>query len=349
MRVARALGVLVAVTVAVGGSSALAEASEDGGPPLRVPGDTLRHSLRCGPNIADGNRAPVLLIPGTTLTPKEDFSWNYERAFAATGRPYCAVTLPNNAMSDMQESAEYVVYAIRTMARMSGRKIGIVGHSQGGMIGRWALKFWPDTRADVDDMVGLAPSNHGTVDADALCAAPVGCQPAVWQQRTNSAFLTALNAGRETYPEIDYTVVYTNLDEVVTPNLNLTSLTGGVIKHSPKSLASSPLRGGGNNVRNIDVQSVCPVHPAEHLTIGSSDAVGYALAVDALDHPGPADPRRIRRSLCTQPFQPGVDPVDFPAQFARLGATAGSQIAFAPRTPAEPPLKPYARQDHDVP
>lgn len=346
---ARALAVLVAVLAAVGGSSALADASEEGGPSLRVPADALRHSLRCSANVADGDRAPVLLIPGTTLTPKKEFSWNYERAFAATGRPYCAVTLPNNAMSDMQESAEYVVYAIRTEARMSGHKIGIVGHSQGGMIGRWALKFWPDTRAHVDDLVGLAPSNHGTVDADALCAAPVGCQPAVWQQRTDSNFLTALNAGRETYPEIDYTVVYTNLDEVVAPNLNLTSLTGGVVPHSPKSLASSPLRGGGNNVRNIDVQSVCPAHVAEHLTIGSSDPVGYALAVDALDHPGPADPHRIDRSVCTKPFQPGVDPADFPAQFGRLGATAGSQIALSPRTPAEPSLEPYARQDHDEP
>jgi hypothetical protein len=122
-----------------------------------------------------------------------------------------------------------------------------------------------------------------------------------------------------------------------------------VVSNSPKSLASSPLRDGGDNVRNIEVQQVCPVHATEHLTIGSSDAVGYALAVDALDHPGPADPRRIDRSVCTKPFQPGVNPAGFPTQFARLGATAGSQIALSPRTPAEPPLKPYARRDHDEP
>ncbi len=34
----------------------------------------------------------------------------------------------------------------------------MVTHSQGGMIGRWATRFWPDTRQMVDDIVGLAPS-----------------------------------------------------------------------------------------------------------------------------------------------------------------------------------------------
>lgn len=347
-RITHAAGVLLmtAVMTMAGGSVALAKATGEAGeqgPPLRVPAAALRDSLRCG-NVAEGRRAPVLLIPGTTLTPREDFSWNYERVFAATGRPYCAVTLPNHAMGDIQRSAEYVVYAIRTVARMSGNKIGIVGHSQGGMIGRWALKYWPDTRADVDDMIGLAPSNHGTLDATALCAAPVGCQPSVWQQRPDSAFLTALNADRETFPEIDYTVVYTIADEVVAPNLDPASLTAGLIPSSTLRPASSPLRGGGDNVRNIAVQSVCPGHVADHLTIGTSDPVAYALAVDALDHPGPANPRRIDRSVCARAFQPGVTPATFPTDFGRLGATAASQIALSPRTPSEPPLEPYARQ-----
>jgi hypothetical protein len=351
----RAAGVLfMTAAMMIGGSVALAQASEEPGehgPPLSVPADTLRNSLRCGAGVADRHSTPVLLIPGTTLTPKEDFSWNYERAFAAAGRPYCAVTLPHHAMGDIQRSAEYVVYAIRTMARRSGRKIGVLGHSQGGMIGRWALKYWPNTRADIDDLIGLAPSNHGTLDATALCATPAGCQPSVWQQRPDSKFLTALNAGRETYPGVDYTVVYTNADEVVTPNLDPASLTAGLIPRSTLSPAgsllppaSSPLRGGGVNVRNIAVQSICPGHVADHLAIGTSDPVAYALAVDALDHPGPANPRRIDRSVCQRPFQPGVNPATFATDFGQLGATAATQIALSPRTAAEPPLEPYARR-----
>jgi lipase (class 2) len=353
----RAAGVLLmTAAMTVSGSVALAQASEEPGeqgPPLSVPADALRDSLRCGTDIADGHDTPVLLIPGTTLTSKEDFSWNYERAFTATSRPYCAVRLPDHAMGDIQHSAEYVAYAIRTMARRAGRKIGVVGHSQGGMIGRWALKYWPDTRADMDDLIGLAPSNHGTADATALCAAPVGCQPSVWQQRPDSRFLTALNTDRETYPGIDYTVVYTNTDEVVTPNLSPSSLTNGLIPRSVGSLspagsllppASSPLRGGGDNVRNIAVQGICPGHLADHLTIGTSDPVAYALVVDALDHPGPANPHRIDRSVCARLFQPGVNPTTFATDFAQLGATAATQIALSPRTPAEPPLQPYARR-----
>ncbi len=142
-----------------------------------MPDDDLYDALDCTADVDGASRPPVLLIPGTTLTAEENFSWNYERAFATDDRPYCTVTLPNHAMSDIQVSAEYVVAAIRAMHERSGQRVAIVGFSQGGMIGRWALRFWPDTRARVAEVVGLGPSNHGTVVADAVCAA-AGCEPA---------------------------------------------------------------------------------------------------------------------------------------------------------------------------
>ena len=40
----------------------------------------------------------------------------------------------------------------------------MVGHSQGGMMPRYYLKFLGGT-AFVDDLVGMAPSNHGTTIA----------------------------------------------------------------------------------------------------------------------------------------------------------------------------------------
>ncbi|MBA3327483.1 MAG: hypothetical protein H0T43_04185 [Solirubrobacterales bacterium] len=85
-------------------------------------------------------------------------------------------------MADIQLSAERVVHAIRTMRARAGRLTDVVGHSQGGMIPRWALSFWPYTRPMVDDLIAFAPSNHGTVDAEGFCATR-RCPAAFHQQR----------------------------------------------------------------------------------------------------------------------------------------------------------------------
>jgi triacylglycerol esterase/lipase EstA (alpha/beta hydrolase family) len=194
-----------------GGSEAAAGAYarlDRPGPTLDVPAAVLAKSLTCTANLARSSREPILLVPGTTLTPAVDFGWNYERAFTAQGRPWCAITLPDSAMGDIQVAGEYLVYSVRTMHARSGKKVQIVGHSQGGMVPRWALRFWPDTRAMVDDVIGMAPSNHGTIIADPVCPPIVGCAPAIWQQQYGSTFLQALNSGAETFPGISYTDIY---------------------------------------------------------------------------------------------------------------------------------------------
>jgi len=331
--VARTVLVTAAALAALTGSVTTASAA-DGGPTLQVPQDALERSLDCTGDLAGPE--PVLLIPGTTQAPAE-FSWNYARAFERAGRPFCTVELPEHGMGDIQVAAEYVVSAVRTVSERAGRPIDVVGHSQGGMITRWAVKYWPDTRADIDDLVGLAPSNHGTVVANGLCAVPIGCAPSIWQQRAGSAFMTALNSDSETYDEIDYTVVFTELDEVVVPNVQLPVLPDA----APP--ASSALRGDGANLRIVSLQSVCPAHPADHLTTGTSDAVAYALTVGALDHDGPADPSRIDRGVCLQLLQPGVDPLTFPTDLAAVGVTIADQLVTARRVTAEPALQPYAR------
>ncbi len=127
------------------------------GPVLSVPEAVLAESLSCSGDLAGAGRAPVLLVPGTWVTPDEQYGWNYMRAFAALGWPNCTVTTPEHAMGDMQIAGEYVVHAIRTMYQRSGRTIAILGGSQGGSLPRWALRFWPDTRSMVEEHVGLAP------------------------------------------------------------------------------------------------------------------------------------------------------------------------------------------------
>ena len=214
-----------------------------------MPTAKLAAALNCVGTLRGAAHAPVLLVPGTALNPATDYGYGWEPALSKLGWPYCTVTLPGNGMGDIQVAGEYVVYAIRTMHAAYGGRIDIVGHSQGGMVPRWALRFWPDTRAMVDDLVGLSPSNHGTLDAIPACAQ--SCAPAFWQQRSNAAFIAALNSAQETFPGISYTNIYTNTDEVVVPNFG--------------PAASSSLSGGGGAVTNVAIQSVCPADVTEHL------------------------------------------------------------------------------------
>jgi triacylglycerol esterase/lipase EstA (alpha/beta hydrolase family) len=303
-------------------------AGADSGPALSVPQSALDASLRCSGDLRGASSTPVLLVPGTTLTPDVNFDWNYEKVFTAQGRPWCAVTLPNHAMTDIQVAGEYVTDAIRTMHTRADRTISVLGFSQGGMVPRWSLKFWPDTRAMVDDMISLDPSNHGTLDAYPTCTVG-GCAPALWQQQTGSRFLAALNKDAETYAGISYSQVYTATDEVVVPNV--------------PPAASSRLTTGRGTISNTLVQSICPVHVSEHLSMGTSDPVGYALAMDALTHPGPAQASRISRSVCLQTLFPGIDPVAYPSDFSRVAVSAATQVLLAPHVPAEPALAAYAR------
>ncbi|MDQ6606375.1 MAG: GPI inositol-deacylase, partial [Actinomycetota bacterium] len=66
------------------------------------------------------------------------------------GISWCAYTAPHSTLDNIETSGEYLVYAIRTMHALAGRRIAVMGHSQGGMSMRWALRFWPDTRPMVE-------------------------------------------------------------------------------------------------------------------------------------------------------------------------------------------------------
>jgi pimeloyl-ACP methyl ester carboxylesterase len=327
-------GSIAAATLLVCGWMATASAQaityapvDNPGPPLSVPQATLDASLECKGSLA--GHTPVLLVPGTGSNPHSNFSWNWEPALDMLNIPWCAVTLPDNALGDIQVAGEYVVNAIRTMSAQAGGKISIIGHSQGGMLPRWALRFWPDTRAMVDDQIGFAPSNHGTTGAEFLCS--ISCAAADWQQSDRSEFIKALNSYQETFPGISYTEVYTHTDEIVTPNSD--------------DSGSSSLHGGGGEITNVAIQDLCPGDLSEHLAIGTQDYVAYDLAVDALQHSGPADPARTQTSdptICTPlKLMPGINPATYLTDSASASADLLTNTLTAPPVKAEPPLKCY--------
>ncbi|MBA3301667.1 MAG: lipase [Thermoleophilaceae bacterium] len=261
---------------------------DQAGPALTVSADRLAASLHCEGALDNASRAPILLVPGTGSTPEENFSWNYEVQFRKLGIPFCDVTLPEKATADIQVAAEYVVNGIRVMRARSGRQISVLGHSQGGMVPRWAFRFWPDTRPMVDDLIGLAPANHGTTQSDAN---GTGLEASL-QQGSNSQFTKALNSFKETFAGISYTVIYTRADEVVTPNGD--------------DNGSSSLHTGDGRISNTAVQDICPADTYEHVTVGTIDPVAYELAIDALGHDGPADRKRISAAVCGEVFHPGA-------------------------------------------
>jgi hypothetical protein len=299
------------------------------GPPLSVPQDKLDASLECNGDLAGAAQTPVLLVPGTGSNPHSNFSWNYEPALNSLGIPWCAVTLPENALGDVQDAGEYVVNGIRAMYAQAGRRISILGHSQGGMVPRWALRFWPDTRAMVDDQIGLAPSNHGTTGAALLCS--VTCSAAAWQQGDTSEFIKALNSYQETFAGISYTEVYSHFDEIVTPNGD--------------DSGSSSLHTGDGQITNVAIQDLCSLDPSEHLATGTQDDVAYDLAIDALTHAGPADPARAVANdptICTPlKLMPGINPLTYPTDLASALADLALNTATATPATEEPPLRCY--------
>lgn len=304
-----------------------AEASADTGPRLSVAQVDLEQSLVCPQDVSSVDRDVVILVPGTTIDPRTNFGFTWMREFEALGFPYCYVITPDHSMGDIQVTSEYVVHAIREVHRRSDRKVAVIGHSQGGTNPRWALRWWPDLRSKVSDYIGLAPSAHGGDNVSLMCD-NLSCQPAMWQQRYESNFIQAMNSGGETFPGIDYTVAWTDYDQFLTA--------------PGKLIGGEPTRIDG--ATNIRIQDICPGNTNDHVAIGVYDPVAYAIMIDALTHRGPADPARIDRAVCGQVLPPHVDPVMFPANYAKVWSEIGTQLALSPKVAAEPALKPYAQE-----
>jgi triacylglycerol lipase len=309
-------GVLVLVAGLLGPAAADAV-----GPKLSASPKKLRHSLTCNGNLRHAKSTPVLLVHGTFADSKINWSWNYKKTLPKQGRPACTVDLPDLSSGDIQPTSEYVVYAIRAMARRSGGRISVIGLSQGGLNIRWALRWWPDLRRLVDDAVLFVTPNHGALFTNNVCTAPGVCAAALYQMRSDSAFLAALNRGRDTVPGVDYTEIATSDDTVfVTP-------------------AEAHLDGA----RNIVIQDICPGHEVDH--VGTAyDGPTYTLAMDALEHPGPARPKRVGAAACKRDTMPETTRAQANAKVdAYQSKLSGLLGPSGPKAQGEPPLASYAR------
>jgi pimeloyl-ACP methyl ester carboxylesterase len=213
-------------------------------------------------------------------------SWNLV-APALEQNGYCvfALDLVKRGMAPMDRSADKLAAFIdEVRAKTGAAKVSLVGHSQGGMLPRYVARF--RGKLDViDDIVGLAPSSHGTKNPLAPPLGGFGC-PACAEQAAGSAFMKKLNAGVEAPPPPSYTVVSTRYDHVVTP------------------YRSQALDGA----TNVVLQDVCPEDITGHVGI-VYDPIALQWALNALGRPGPADP--AFRPICGDALHEAL-PVMFP-------------------------------------
>jgi hypothetical protein len=258
---------------------------------------------------------------------EDHWALDYQKILPDQGFDVCTVRLPDLALGDIQTATEYVVHAVLVITAASGKRVDIVGYSQGGLEPRWAVKYWPDVQAAVDDIVTLATPHHGTVLSDTACGSG-SCDPAVWQMRPSSNFIAALNGGDETPGAIDYTSLYSIHDELVQPA-------------APPATAALADQGDGHT-RNVLIQDVCPGRPVNH---GAEpvDAAVFAVAMDALTHPGPADLSRVDpAAVCAQTYLPGLTPDDGATAQEVVYGNGAEAFALGPDAPEEPPLRSYA-------
>ena len=316
-----AAATLSLVAIALPASSAVAKSSYKE-PTLTAPKARLAESLVCPKAIKRGGPQPTLLVTGTGYTGEEAYALG-KAALASTGRPICYVNFPYRTTGDIQIAAEYLVSGIRRMAASYGKPIAIFGVSQGGLLPRWALTYWPSLRAKVTDVVAVAGTQHGTTVGLGSCSALNPCPAAAWQQAARSNMLKALNAQPDESPNpTSWTTVRTANDETVQPT------TG---KNPTSSLKGAT---------NILIQDICPGREVGHIA-SALDSVTFAASEDAMTHKGPANVKRLPKDVCSKLLAPGLNA-------AAVGATTSAILPFfegpAPRLPAEPPVKAYAKK-----
>ncbi|WP_445548337.1 MULTISPECIES: esterase/lipase family protein [unclassified Frankia] len=193
--------------------------------------------------------APVLAAAGFTV-----FRLDYG---ALPGIPVL------HGLDSIEKSAQQLAaFVDKVLAATGASQVDIVGHSQGGMMPRYYIKFLGGA-GKVNRLISLSPSNHGMAENELVTLAKqfpgaeqlIGSTmpPACADQTIGSVLLTKLNGDGETVPGVQYTVIASKFDDVVTP------------------YASAFLNGPG--VQNITLQDLYPVDISNHGAMAANPMV----------------------------------------------------------------------------
>ncbi|KAK5121603.1 hypothetical protein LTR85_004775 [Meristemomyces frigidus] len=298
----------------------------DGDAPFTVDTATLSAALTCPNGNPTSSSPPVLLVHGTATTGEETWGEGYVPALLANGYTACYVTLPGRAMGDMQVSSEYVAYALHYISYLAaGLETAVISHSQGGPNVQWALQFWPSTLSITNSFIALSPDFAGIdlLDSDLsnFCVGDL-CQACLWQQSAGSNYYDALHY-HSFEALVSTTAIWSEFDGVVNP---------------PQENAALP------SATAISVQDLCPGRLTNHITM-TTDAAGFALALDALKHGGTASLVRVLTKVLTVCLEVNAKKmqVELAAELqADFDDVLDGFILGSPRVSAEPAVMAYA-------
>jgi pimeloyl-ACP methyl ester carboxylesterase len=220
----------------------------------------------CKPSAA--HPYPVVLVHGTFAD--EGSNWVtlapllYNNGYCVYAFNYGETILSGllgsiDGLGSIEHSAEELSsFVSKVLNKTGASKVDIVGHSQGGMMPGYYVRFLGGA-GKVHTLIGLSPSNHGTT-LDGLTTlieefpfaslvvnsflGVIGA-PSLPQQEVGSTFQKKLFGSGDTVAGPRYVVIQTTHDEVVTPYTNA-------------FLA-------GSGVTNITLQNQCPSDPVGHI------------------------------------------------------------------------------------
>ncbi|MGH2911603.1 MAG: esterase/lipase family protein [Solirubrobacteraceae bacterium] len=199
--------------------------------------------------------APLLANEGYCV-----YAFNYGETAASL--PLIPFITPGriDGLGHIEKSAEELkAFVSKVLSKSGASKVDLVGHSQGGMMPNYYIKFLGGA-SKVNELIGLAPSNHGTT-LDGITTLledfPFASEfttgllellgaPSLPEQEENSTFIkTLFGGGDPVVAGVRYVVIETNHDEVVTP-----------YTHAFLS---------GSGVTDITIQEQCPSDPVAHI------------------------------------------------------------------------------------
>lgn len=198
--------------------------------------------------------APLLANNGYCV-----YAFNYGETAASLPIPFITEGRIDGIGHIERSAEELKSFVSQVLSKTGASKVDLVGHSQGGMMPNYYIKYLGGA-SKVNELIGLAPSNHGTTLSGVttlLEVFPFASElvtglleffgaPALPEQEETSAFIKKLfGAGEPLSSEVRYVVIETTHDEVVTPYTNAFL--------------------SGSNVTDITIQNQCPSDPVGHI------------------------------------------------------------------------------------